>query len=430
VDEVEEEADPEVEQVVEAAGDGDFVEVGESVKENDDKNDNADADVETDRNEEDLFPEASTDLIDLSSSVAKWRSIREKTEGDPREEESGDSAEIETRNSKPSRTKATPTKATPSPAKKTDDDDDDDSGEKKDSSADADADPISFEDPTLWSVLDARELMDRMRQKSEDDAGTRKTTKKNESFVVKPLQVGRKGALFKQQQQQQQQQQQPLLDLPLCQDDQAYVDKLEQTNKDVFDLAGDIIVDVVKEVKKLHERHKKDLDKLVDEHKKALNDLKAEHAKAQRILQDKLDRISEKIDSGQIVTNATFRLVVNTTTTLNEFVKKVYGIPLFKLWYSWKSHPASKRSSNDGQDNSNNDEAVPDTDFLFPQSVWDYADMLKWPLIIMHLIAWFLAGADNRTGSYICEKYNIKTPWFLKAFNRCTPELRVFSQAS
>ena len=122
-----------------------------------------------------------------------------------------------------------------------------------------------------------------------------------------------------------------------------------------------------------------------------------------------------------MVTNATFKLVANSTATLNEYVKRMYGMPLYKLWWSWKSHQAaSLNHENDGGEDA---EPMPETDFLFPQSFGDYADMLKWPLIIMHVVAWVWAGCDNRFGSYLCDKFHVKTPWFLKEFlhNRSYP---------
>jgi hypothetical protein len=96
-------------------------------------------------------------------------------------------------------------------------------------------------------------------------------------------------------------------------------------------------------------------------------------------------------------------------TLINSLVKKVYGMPLFHKWFTWGSDRTLV--------NTNNDSPLPETDFLFPQTFGDFFDFQKWPLIVMHVVAWLWAGIDNRCGSYICRKAGVRTPWLLKAFN-------------
>lgn len=366
--------------------DDDFEAEGEEVEES--KNDNNDYQEQSEEDEaepkngEDDFEEDKSDKgeIDLSSSKKKIASMRSKI------------SLASVQSNSPKRLAAVDSRS------REEDPVPDEISKPKESLE------IDAAIPELWPTADRKEQIDRLKREVAEKKSSRKKTSPLKPLLVNPKKV-------KTSYQRKKPQQQPSDDdsVPLCREDQDFVDFVENTNKEVFDLANDIVADIVKEVKTLNRNHEKALKKLIDDHQTEKAELKKTHDEQMKKLRDQLASIESKIDVGQKVTNATYDLIFDSLSSVNKFIKRVYGVPLFKMVITWGENVLANNEAGE-----NDDRAPPETDFLFPETFGDLLSALKLPLGIMHLVAWFLAWADNRIGSYLCRKYGIRTHWLLK----------------
>jgi hypothetical protein len=151
--------------------------------------------------------------------------------------------------------------------------------------------------------------------------------------------------------------------------------------------------DVDKRVRELKEQHRQELERRDELHRNETRRYRADLAH----LRSKLDEISAQIRYGQLVTNASYELLANSTTAVNQWVKAVLQTPLYRLWSTWGENRTVGGIELAGGE----------TDFLFPQTGWDILEMLKIPLSIAGVVSWLLAGFDNRLGSYLSKRYHI-----------------------
>jgi hypothetical protein len=142
-------------------------------------------------------------------------------------------------------------------------------------------------------------------------------------------------------------------------------------------------------LRRIQARHRNETDQL----KSKLNGLRIQ-----------LDTILSEIRFGQKVSNETFELVANATTRLNNWVKKVVGTPLYKLWSGWGSEQSVGGAVLAGE-----------TDFLVPSSFADFLDAMKIPLSVVSVLGWFMSGLDNRLGSFLSDRYGIHSRFVFKA---------------
>ena len=232
--------------------------------------------------------------------------------------------------------------------------------------------------PEHWSAIDTRSLVTRIRRQSA------RLQKQNQEAVERQRQL---------------QQDQPGVDV-CAPADQKLFDYMAGTTRDALDVADEAIVDSVTEIKRLTDQHMATKAKLEAEIRGLKDQLAATNASVHR----HLDTIVSKLDSSAVVANATYKLVANSTAAINELIRDILGVPIFKAWAGWAK-------------NLWNGDIPADASYFFPSSWLQWMEP-QWPMsLLTHILTWLTAYADNRTYSRFAKKFNVHIAGKFRVFS-------------
>ena len=234
--------------------------------------------------------------------------------------------------------------------------------------------------PEHWSAIETRSAVTQIRRQSA------RLEKKNQEEVER---------------QQQLQQDQP--GVHVCgrsPADQKLFAYMAGTTRDALNVADQAIVDSVTEIRRLTDQHAAAMAKLQAE----IGNLKDQLAAADTKVHRHLDTIVHKLDSNAAVTNATYKMVVNSTAALNELIRDTLGIPIFKKWVGW----ATNLWYGDIPDDSN---------YFFPSGWLQWMEP-QWPMsVVTHILTWLTAFGDNRVYSRFAKRFNVHVAGKFRVFN-------------
>ena len=234
-----------------------------------------------------------------------------------------------------------------------------------------------------WSAIETRSLIQRIRRQSAREQ------KKNEES-------------FEEQEEERRRLQQDQPGVEVCgrsPADQQFFDYMKLTTREALDVADDAIVDSVTEIKRLTDQHSAATAKLLAE----IAHLKDQLASTNSSLHTHLDTIVSKLDSSAVVANATFKLVTNSTAAINELIKDILGVPIFKAWAGWAK-------------NLWNGDIPADSSYFFPSSWLQWMEP-QWPMsIVTHILTWLTAYGDNRAYSRFAKRFNVHVAGKFRVF--------------
>ena len=235
-----------------------------------------------------------------------------------------------------------------------------------------------------WSAIETRSLIQRIRRQSAREQ------KKNEES-------------FEEQEEERRRLQQDQPGVEVCgrsPADQQFFDFMKLTTREALDVADDAIADSVTEIKRLTDQHSAATAKLQAE----IAHLKDQLASTNSSLHTHLDTIVSKLDSSAVVANATLKLVTNSTAAINELIKDVLGVPIFKAWAGWAK-------------NLWNGDIPADASYFVPSSWLQWMEP-QWPMsLLTHILTWLTAYADNRGYSRFAKKFNVHVPGKFRVFS-------------
>ena len=229
-----------------------------------------------------------------------------------------------------------------------------------------------------WSAIETRSLIERIRRQSAREE------KKNREAVER-----------------EQHQEEPGVEVcSRSPADQQFFDYMKLTTREALEVADDAIVDSVTEIKRLTDQHAAATAKFQAEIQSLKDQLAATNASVHR----HLDTIVHRLDSSAVVANATYKLVANSTAAINELIKDILGVPIFKKWASWAT-------------NLWNGDIPADSNYFYPSGWLQWMEP-QWPMsLLTHIVTWLTAYADNRGYSRFAKRFNVHVPGKFRVFN-------------